>query len=174
MIFTYICPTTGGRSCLDLCLATPNIATYIDIKLGTDVGSDHCTVEIEICLEPVITDTVGILRFKKSGSSAEFEQFTRNMIRNKSVLDMPNALNVMVNSLTDRIYNVATESVPMTSGNRICKNTTPWWNAECSRLVSERRKVRKILEKHPTKSNLLDYNWKMAAAREMCVKSKKK
>ena len=101
--YTYICPTTGRRSCL----ATPNIATDIDIKLGTDVGSDHCTVEIEICLEPVITDTVGIKRFKKSGSSAEFVQLTRNIIRNKFVLDMPNALNVMVDSLTDRIYNVS-------------------------------------------------------------------
>ena len=87
---------------------------------------------------------------------------------------MPNALNVMVDSLTDRVYNVATKSVPMTSGNIICKKTTPWWNAECSRLVSERRKARKILEKHQTKSNLLDYNRKTAAAREMCVKSKKK
>ena len=62
--YTYICPTTGRRSCLDLCLATPKIATDIDIKLGADVGSDHCTVEIEICLEPVITDSVGIKRLK--------------------------------------------------------------------------------------------------------------
>ena len=56
--YTYLCPTTGRRSCLDLCRATPNIATDIDIKLGKDVGSDHCTVEIEISFEPVITDSV--------------------------------------------------------------------------------------------------------------------
>ena len=49
--------------CLDLCLATPNIATSIDIKLGTDVGSDHCTVEIEVRLQPVISESIGIKRF---------------------------------------------------------------------------------------------------------------
>ena len=76
-------------------------------------------------MEPMITDSVGIKRFEKSGRPAEFEQFARN-IQNKSVLDMPNALNVMVDILTDRIYNVATENVPMTSGNRICKKTSSW------------------------------------------------
>ena len=90
----------------------------------------------------------------------------------ESVLDMPNALNVMVYSLTDRMYNVATESVPMTSGKRICMKTTPCWNAECSIFVSGRRKARKIL--NSTKSNFVDYNQKTAAAGEICVKSEKK
>ena len=61
--YTYINATTGRRSFLDLCLATPNIATRIDIKLGTDVGSDHCTVEVEVRLEPVISESIGIKRF---------------------------------------------------------------------------------------------------------------
>ena len=37
-----------------------------------------------------------------------------------------------------------------------------------------REEKQKILERHPIKSNLLDYNRKTAAAREMRVKSKKK
>ena len=54
-LYTYINPTSGwGRgSCLYLCFTTPNIAADTKIKLGTDVGSDYCTVEIDLQLIPI-------------------------------------------------------------------------------------------------------------------------
>ena len=40
--------------------------------------------------------------------------------------------------------------------------------------MTERRRARKTLEKHPNQINLDDYNRKTAAAKEICSKSKKK
>ena len=86
---------------------------------------------------------------------------------------MPNTLDIIVDDLTNRIYNSAFENVAMSSGRRVCRKRTPWWNVDCSRMVADRRRARKKLEKHPMKSNLYDYNRKTTAAKEICEKSKK-
>ena len=171
-LYTYINPVTGKGSCLDLCFTTPNIAANTKVTLGTDVGSDHCTVEIELQLLPVITESIGIKKFKKRIDKRDMDLFFTSITL--SLLDMPNSLDAVVNYFTNRIYNAAAENIPMTSGKRICKKRTPWWNSDCSRLVAERRRARKILEKHPNQNNLDDYNRKTAAAKEICSKSKKK
>ena len=100
----------------------------------------------------------------------EIGRFTEGIV--ESTLNMPNTLDIIVDDLTNRIYNAASENVTMSSGRRVCRKRTPWWNMDCSWMVADRR-ARKKLEKHPMKSNLDDYNQKTAAAKEMCEKSKK-
>ena len=101
----------------------------------------------------------------------EIGKFTENIA--EATLNMPNTLDIIVDDLTNRIYNAAFENVTMSSGKRVCIKRTSWWNVDCSRMVADRRRARKKLEKHPMKNNLDDYNQKIAAAKEMYEKSKK-
>ena len=101
----------------------------------------------------------------------EIGRFTEGIA--ESILNMPNTLDIIVDDLTNRIYNAASENVTMSSGRRVYRKRTPWWNMDCSGMVADRRRARKKLEKHLMKSNLDDYNRKTAAAKEMCEKSKK-
>ena len=104
-LYTYINPTSGRGSCLDLCFTTPNIAADTKIKLGTDVGSDHCTVEIDIQLVPIVVESIGVKKFKKSISKRELDQFSGTIA--ESSLIMPNSLDAVVEDLTNRIYDSA-------------------------------------------------------------------
>ena len=45
-MYTYVSPATGKRSCLDLCLASSNIAAHVNIGTLWDVGSDHVPIKV--------------------------------------------------------------------------------------------------------------------------------
>ena len=47
-MFTYLSPKTGKLSCLDIYLASPNIASKTEVEASTDVGSDHRAIKIKL------------------------------------------------------------------------------------------------------------------------------
>ena len=52
-LYTYLSSSTGKLSCLDLCMSSPNLASLIEIKAATDIGSDdHRTFKISVQLAP--------------------------------------------------------------------------------------------------------------------------
>ena len=51
--YTYLHSKTGKLSCLDLCLASANVAHATKIDHSIDIGSDHRAVKVEIEIIPV-------------------------------------------------------------------------------------------------------------------------
>ena len=58
--YTYISPSLGRRSCLDLCFSSPYLAPVIDINRLHDVGSDHFPVSVMVQVKPLLVSKVAI------------------------------------------------------------------------------------------------------------------
>ena len=90
--YTYLCPTNGTRSCLDICLTSPNLTPDIEmIQLG-DVGSDHTPIQINTQLQPIRLKTKNRQKWIIN-KAREIENF-RNLIKTTS-LNETNNINEM-------------------------------------------------------------------------------
>ena len=171
-MYTYVCPNNGKRSCLDLCLASPNIAALATIKTGADVGSDHVPIKVTIDKSPNINNIVFSKKWKINASNVM--DFSHSLSKSKTELVKPCSIDEQVEEFTNRVISAATDNIKQTTGKCVFRQKrTIWWDRECSRMVAERRRARKQLERHPTQQNLLIYRAKSAEVCKLCKKKKK-
>lgn len=169
-LYTYISPATGRGSCLDVCLSSPTLASVTSLARGVDVGSDHVTMIAEVLMKPKINTSVGVVKYVER-SDEEVRRYAEEI--QSSSLVQPNDLDTMVEDFTTRLITSADQHITKTSGRPRKFRSTPWWSRECRRLVAVRRKLRRILELHPSRDNLDDYNEATLAAKEFTDKRKK-
>ena len=62
-MYTYLSPTTGKLSCLDLCLTLPNLAAITHMEAGTDIGSDHRAIKITVQVKPESYEIIRTRRY---------------------------------------------------------------------------------------------------------------
>jgi hypothetical protein len=167
--YTYLDSRTGKRSCLDLCLVSPNLISSTEIALSSDVGSDHCAVQLLSGVIPITNE--GIYQKKWIFTSESLQRFAENI--KPSNLGKPNTMDKISSDLESRITESAIEYIDKTSGTSKTKKRTPWWNAECSKAVAERRHARKTLERHPNRCNIENYRYKTENAKRICKESKR-
>ena len=167
--YTYCCPATGKRSCLDLCLATANITAETSIKEYTDVGSDHRTIHICVNLQPKLKEIVPIRKWKVTKEA--LEQFKINL--KKSEIICPNDIETLNNDIKRRINESAEKTIGHTTGRCTTRKRTCWWNATCSKAVAERRCARRKMEKHPTLANIRMYQKKTQECKKICNDQKR-
>ena len=171
-MYTYVSPTTGKRSCLDVCMSSSNIAPLVQVTTSSDIGSDHVPLKILIEIEPLIN----VIKFppKWKINASNILKFTQCLSNSRAEMFRPCSVDALTEDFINRIRSAALETLGQTSGEmHFRKKRTIWWNDGCSRAVAERRRARRILEKHPTKEHLKDYREKSLTARNICRTSKR-
>ena len=168
--YTYIDNRTGKKSCLDLCFCSRNLADAVTIKLGDDVGSDHCTVEVQMACVPKKSE----VEHKKRWIITKDTLINFGKAIEESTIMMPNTTHKIASDIRERIIEAAKKSFKQTTGKNCNKKMTSWWTAECHIAVMERRRARKLVERHPTQVNIENYRKKSNDAKNICKKNKKR
>ena len=169
-MYTYTDRRSGKQSCLDLCFASANIATMVDVVPYLDVGSDHLIVKavVDIQLNKYLWLRPQKFRVTKDGLS----KFRDYYIESK--INLPTDINSLVEDYMSRFTDSSLECFGKpSSGESKTNKRTPWWNDECHQLVAQRRKALKTLQNHPTLENLINFKKHAAKAKYVIKKTKK-
>ena len=166
--YTYLNPATGKMSCLDLCLTSAQIAPITTMALDEDVGSDHRTIKIVVEIEMQRSFIIGRKKWKVT--KEKMDLFKQSVTACSFM--QPMSVDEFNRDITNRIKDCAIQVIGQTTGKSREGRKTPWWSTKCQKAVMERRKARKILEKHPTEQNAHIYREKSRAAKEICKRSK--
>ena len=169
--YTYICPHTGKRSCLDPCLSSANIAPLIETSRLLDVGSDYYPISIILEMEPVIIDKMYPKKWK---INENVQKFTSALSKSISNLTQPSNINNVADNFTSKIYDAASCTIERSSGKGNNRKQVCWWTQECSAAVAARRLAKRLLEKYPSRENILLYQQKTAKVKKICLDSKRK
>ena len=167
--YTYTCPTNGRKSCLDLCLSSPDISSFLKVRLLKDVGSDHLPLLIETELEAEKNKIVS--RHRWHLNSEGLARFKKTI--NTSGIQHPISTLELTDDFTHRLYNTADNCLRIKDG-KIARKHTLWWDAECRSVVQQRRKWRRIFERHPNEQNKIRYIEASNTARRICHRKKKR
>ena len=167
--YTRINVVNCSRSCLDLCFSSPNIASDITLTQLAAIDSDHLPILINIQIRAIITECS--YRKKWRTNDRRLGSFSHNIKPSK--LPSPNTTSNLVEDITNRVYDAAVESIGLTSGKPRVHKRTPCWTTECSRVVAERRRALKVLEREPLPSNADIYLEKARVAQAVLKKAKK-
>ena len=172
-LYTYVCPTNGKKSCLDVCLVAPSIASDTSLIRGPDVGSDHYPMVAKIVLEAERSDLSHPERYIIK--SADWKTYTHELKKINNLENM-NSVEEINEALTSVILSVANVAIPIKKSRPAAekkKRYTPWWNVSCSKAVAERRRARRKLEKFPNEINLANYRSKTQEATNVIEKAKR-
>ena len=162
--YTYLNAATGSRSCLDVCLTSPNIAAETSMSQSPDVGSDHIPVKIVIDITPVRATVT--FRTKYKTNHANLVKFSEDIQPSHNVTPMD--INTVTTNFTERLIHSADQHIPKTSGIFKRKTGLVGWNEECSVVVYDRRKARRQLERHPTLMHVCIYRERTLQSRKIC------
>ena len=172
--FSYLSPSTGKLSCLDICLSSLNMASIIEMRAATDIDSDHRTIKIIVQVEPEIYK-IKILQKYICSNKEELYKFKCKLSRQNRICGTKTMTVEEGNKqLAENIIIAAENNIKKSRITNRVRRCTPWWNIECSKAVAKLRRTRRILERTPTADNLRIYKKKTLDAKEICRKSKKK
>ena len=152
-----------------MCLASPNLAPITTVERKQDVGSDHFPIKVIINLTPAVQHIRIQKRWVLQG--VKWNAFQRDLSHSSKV--MPDSVENLNEDITRRIIKAANNNVKETSGIFNPSKRSPWWNADISRKVAERRRAKRKLELHPTNRNLQEYKIKSNNARNAINEAKK-
>ena len=168
-MYTYVSFSNLKKSCLDVCLSSPNIASLTTIECKQDVGSDHYPLKVVVNISPAIQE----IRIQKRWilENVKWNQWREDFPHLRGVL--PNSVNNLSEELTNRILYTSHKNIKETSGIFNPSKRSSWWSSDISRKVAERRRAKRKLELHPLIVNLQDYKHKCNVARTAIKEAKK-
>jgi ribonuclease HI len=169
-VATYIDKRVGTTSCLDLCFATHNLLMMGEMKRGPDIGSDHFPIECNFGININKNQITTLIKWKFNKQN--MEEWKANLEKQESVL-VPCDAETLNNHICNKIVDASNNTLQKTSGKKIYKRSTPWWDIDCSRAVANRRKAKNLLSKMPTVVNLINYKKCEAIAKRTIIKKKK-
>ena len=151
-MYTHFDAASRTRSCLDLCLTSPNITLITHVETLDDVGSDHLPIKIICTLQAQINSTSRKKHWKVNREN--IKQFAENI--KKTQLQQPASTDDIAADFTKRLYDSAIENIGQTKGDFKPRKCTVWWDQECADAIREQRSAYKQLQRHPTHANI-DY-----------------
>lgn len=163
---TYSHPGTGTNSCIDLTIASTNIATKLKYKVQPPHLSDHRP--ILITTKKRVSESIENPTINTNKTNWARFQF---ILGNKTIAEESN-INDRVVEFTKTVLEAITESSPSpnySSG----KTPVPWWSQELNTLLKTKNKAFRTFARSPTSTNLADYRLAKNTFRN-CVKSSKK
>ena len=167
--YTYIDRRTGKKSCLDVCLVSPNLIIETTMMRGEECGSDHVPIAINVTLEPV-KQLLGTLP-KWIYDDANWSEWQK--VIEVPEYAMPNDVETLNKLLTGIIIKANNSQFKRSLGKVTVHKNTVWWNKHCKVAIDERRRAFRMLEKHPTRKNLENYQQKITLANKQIAESKK-
>ena len=168
-LITYVDYRTGRGSCIDLCITSANIAADVTVSQGTDLGSDHCPIQVVLQLSPYRNAQSYHQKWKLH--DINWREF-KSSIPNREIV-FPSDVKTIANSIKDRLNFAATNTTRLTSGKAFSGRKTTWWNGKVDSKIKDRRRRRKKCEKHPTMENVIELKRAAAEARYALINSKK-
>ena len=166
--YTYYNLGTLSKSCLDICMVSPNLITGITMKKLADIGSDHIPIKIEVLIKPVRNQ---LLYRKKYVIKNDLLPYFNDQIEN-SVILKPADINSLVADFTGRLMEAASKTFKMTSGKGRNLKRACWWEAECSRSLSIQGRAKKMLDMNPIHLNAENYKIKRDEHMKLCESKK--
>ena len=149
---TYTDSRTGKTSTLDLAMCSNNLIHVTEISLLGDSGSDHTPVKISLALTP---DTIQRRKRPKWKLKDNKIQEWKEAVQPLRTAD--NDIATEVENYTRSLTEPAQTVFGKTSGLQKTKFSKPWWTPECSKVVAQRRRARKTMERRPTIANIIEY-----------------
>ena len=146
-VHTRTSPNSGGRSSLDLTLASNQLIDNVreSWETGEDVGSDHFPIFFRLGTKfPPPRRRKPRFVFK----NARWEGF-RESLSAKS--ERGNSVNECYKHLVQDILKAAKENIPM---GALQGRTKPFWSSKCQELVTARNEARKAAEQTGTEADV--------------------
>ena len=168
--YTFVSFSNGKRSCLDLSIASSNIAADIDLDFAGDVGSDHIAVRTRVKVKPEFRE----VQYPERWVIDRDKLHSFSELVEESVLIRPNSTANIVEEFTSRIIRPANSTFRRSSGKKAKWKMNPWWDSACEDAVKKRKVARRRLERHPTQENVELLRAAAQAARTICQQAKKK
>ena len=164
---TYLHPTTGSYSSLDLTICSPRIFPDFNWKVFDDLhGSDHFPIQVSE-VGPSVQQRPQRWKLHK----ANWERFR---IQCEQSIH-PNAFEdceYPAELFTSLLYSAAENSIPRTSTNAKHPNK-PWFNDDCKKAIAERKSVLRQFNLRPTQENISKFKIARAKARRTIKRSKR-
>ena len=166
---TYIDRRTGRGGCLDLVIASSDVAPYFAVERLRDVGSDHYPVRASSDLAAHTLESVPVPRWNVAHDALQ----TLSAHVAPSSLIVPASVDDMESDITSRLLDAAASHIPRSSGIRRNRLVSAWWSEACREAVRQRRQARRAVEHHPTRERLIEYRRCSALARNCVVQHKR-
>ena len=149
-------------------MCSNNLIHATDNTLIPDSGSDHMPVKITLALTP---DT--IIRKKRPVWKIKEEKITAWKEKVQPLTTLEDDIGAKAETFTKTLTEPAQLVFGKTSGQQKTKFSKAWWTPECSKIVAQRRRARKNMERNPTIANIIEYK-RTAAKAKRIIKSTKK
>lgn len=167
-------PNQNPKSAVDLTICSPSISSVISWSLlNSTYGSDHYPIIVQISRRA--TPSVNFCpSLKHRLTDANWTSFSSNLESNIDSLVPPNPCNVFecYSKFIDAIKSAADNIFPLKKPYNF-KVSTPWWDAECTAAIKERKESEKRYNTSMTLENFLMFQKSAARAKRLLSKKKK-
>ncbi|XP_069180146.1 uncharacterized protein [Procambarus clarkii] len=165
---TYFNYRTNYEASLDICFGSAHFKHELQFHTGPDIGSDH---------KPLI---IKFTNFQPPTHPLTLPKWNIKYLDKKKwadVVHLPDTdevdPNKRLSTITSAINSAATEMFRKTSGHRSNKPLKPWWNAECARTVTLRRRAIQKQRRQPSLQNWVNLPGATAAAKKTILSAKR-
>ena len=166
--YTHTTHTGSNSSTLDLAFCTNNLINVSETKLLGDSGSDHTPVLINISIKP---DKIIRNRRPKWKLNREKVPLWKDKVLPQRAA--PTSLEEEVTNFNNLLTKPAEVVFGKSRGNQKSKYNKPWWTTECARVVAQRRRAKKLMERRPTASNVMEFR-RLSGKAKRIIKSAKR
>ena len=167
--YTHTTHQSSNSSTLDLSLCSNNLIDISNTILLGDSGSDHDPVQATVQIKPD-----KIVRTRRPKWKLTEDKWTAWKDNVPPQYAAPASLDEEANNFRNLLNNAAEIAFGKTKGKHSTKFSKPWWTPECARVVAQRRRAKKLMERCPSPSNVIDFRRLSAKAKRIIKKCKKR
>lgn len=172
---TYVHPSTGRTSTIDLTISSPNIACDASITVGPYLGSDHLPIIINTSLspkDPIIPAPKWILN---DDHWHEWNPAIASKLNNEKFIELETpqeSYDLFYNTILETSHKFFRRTKPTHQINpEKCK---PWWTENCNDSVKETRRALAEWRSDPfSKEKMIAWRKKEAVKRKTIINAKK-
>ena len=156
---------TGRVSCIDLAIASPELAGKgeWEPREGNTLGSDHFPILVKFGQSLLVEEDSRPRALDYS--KAKWEQFVEGCTKGRDKVKRDGTIDEWNNSLCDMIIDNVNHSIPRKKAAK--RKSVPWWNKKCDAAVRERNRAYRILRTRPDQESVTEYKRLRAVARKV-------
>ncbi len=174
------CPTLINRktkklSSPDLFMVSRNISNRVgSLKVGSDLGSDHLPLLLTLQLDitKVVPKEVYFWRYKRLDQK-KFEICLGRLLKEWQLKNNEVDISKSYEEWTTAVLRAANSHCPKTLKKGKLK-ANPWWNLECQKEVTLRRKLRRKYQKKRGTREYLEYRIQDKKSKRTILEAKRK
>jgi len=162
----------GNMSCIDIALASRNIALKINWNVQDDsLGSDHFPINISINKASDQEPNNNIEKYNlRRADWSSFKKESKEIFQ-RSMFDEDNS--VYNKNIVEAIHEAAAKCIPKTSNKNRTKNT-PYWSKKCNDAVNCRKRAQRKMRKTRDIEDCIQYRKSKAEAQKIIREEKKR